>query len=61
MSDAAIREVVIRALAVEGGWLDEHDVEKAKAIARNFLRLGRPVEEVAKATELPIDMVRTLS
>ena len=34
MSDTAIREIVIRALAEEGGWLDEwgrqRDIEKAK-------------------------------
>ena len=51
------------------GWLDERDtardiardIENAKAIARNFLRLGRPVEEVAIATELPIETVKTLA
>jgi len=59
-------------MAEEDGWLVERDIKRdrqrdiqrdiqsAKTIARNFLRLGRPIEEVAEATELPIEMVRTL-
>ena len=51
------------------GWLDERDIardiardiENAKTIARNLLRLGRPVDEVAIATELPIEMVKALA
>ena len=47
-------------MAEEDGWLVDRDIEKAKTIARNFLRFGRPIEEVAVATELPIEMVKTL-
>ena len=60
MNDAAIKEVIIMALAEEGGFLREHDVEKLKKVATNFLRLGRPIEEVAAATELPIETVAGL-
>jgi len=56
VSDTAIREVVIRALAIEGGWFDEHirqrDIEKAKKL----ILLGYPIEDVAEAIEHPIDM-----
>ena len=46
------------------GWFDERDLkrdlENAKEIAKNFLRLGRPVEEIAMATKLPIETVMAL-
>ena len=65
LSDTAIKDMVVVALAEDMGLLDkrdfERDLEKAKSIAKNFLRLGRPVEEVATATELPPDMVKTLA
>ena len=61
LSDTAIKDMVVVALAEDMGLLKDRDIEKAKEIARNFLRLGRPIEEVAKATELPLDMVKTLA
>jgi len=61
LSDTAIKNIVIVALAEDMGLLDDHDLEKAKRIAKNFLRLGRPVEEVAEATELPVEMVKALA
>ena len=60
VSDTAIRETVIRALAEEGGWLKDRDIENAKTIARNLIRIGRPVEEVAEATTLPLETVKAL-
>jgi hypothetical protein len=60
VSDTAIREIVVRALAEEGGWLDDwgrkRDIEKAK----KMLRDGEPAEKVASWMELPIEMIKTL-
>jgi predicted transposase YdaD len=43
--------------AEECGWFNE----RISKIAKNFLTLGRPVEEVADATGLPIETVRSLA
>ena len=64
MSETAIREVFTKIWAEESGWLRDRDLENkrenAKAIAIKFLRLGRPVEEVAEATDLPIETAKAL-
>jgi hypothetical protein len=46
-------------IAEEDGWLKERDIEKLKKVAIYFLRLGRPVEEVAEATELPLETINS--
>jgi len=65
LSDTAIKNIVVVALAEDMGLLDERDLardlEKAKAIARNILQLGIPIEKVATATELPLEVVKTLA
>jgi hypothetical protein len=65
VSDTAIREVVIRAVAEEGGWLKERDaerdLEKAKETAKKMLVIGRPVEEIVIITELPHETVLSLA
>jgi len=44
-------------VAAENGWFEE----EAKKIAKRMLLLGRPVEEVVEATELPVEIVRGLA
>ena len=61
MSDTAIREVFVKAVAEESGWLRDRDLENAKEIARTLLSLGDPVEKVAEATKLPLETVRSLA
>ena len=65
VSDTAIKEVVVRALAVEGGWFNDRDIERDRGRdiekAKKMLRLDIPAEKVAEAMELPLDMVRTLA
>ena len=51
----AVKELFLEA-AEENGWFDE----RAKEIAKNLLLLGDPIDKVAKATNLPIEMVRSL-
>jgi len=60
VSDTAIREIVITALAKESGLLAEHYAEKAKEMAREMLSDGESAEKVAKWTKLPLDTVRAL-
>ena len=60
MSDTAIREIFVRAVAEENGWFSERDNEKAKAIAKKLLLRGRPIEEVAEDTGLPYEVVKNL-
>ena len=51
-------------VAERDGWLTARDtardLENAKTIAKKFLLLGRPIEEVAEATELPYETVAAL-
>ena len=61
VSDTAIKEVVVRALAEEGGWFKERDQARDIEKAKKMLRLGDSVEKVADVMELPLDMVRTLA
>ena len=61
VNDTAIREVVVRALAEEGGWLKEHDQARDIEKAKKMLKLDIPAEKVAEAMELPLDMVKTLA
>ena len=57
MSDTAIKEVVVRALAEEGGWLRDRDIEKAK----KMLKLDISAEKVAEVMELSIDTVTEIA
>jgi len=52
---------IIMSSAEERGWLEKTKIENAKEIAKNFLLLGISVENVAKATKLPIDVVTELA
>ena len=62
MSEAAIN--IILEGADEYGWLDDRythrEFVKAKTIAKNLLLIGRPIDEVAQATDLPYDVVASL-
>ena len=58
MSEAAIN--IILEGADEYGWLDDRYLAKAKTIAKNLLLIGRPIDEVAQATDLPYDVVAGL-
>ena len=60
VSDTAIREVVIRALAEEGGWLEERLEERDLEIARDMLLDGEPPEKVSKWLKLPLEKVKSL-
>jgi hypothetical protein len=41
-------------------WIERGEEKKALAIARNLLAMGWAVENIAKATELPLEKVRSL-
>ena len=56
VSDTAIKEVVVKALAEEGGWLEERDLERA----RDMLLDGEPPEKVSKWMRLPLEKVKSL-
>ena len=56
----ALKERFIE-IAEEDGWLDEKISKELEKVAINFLRLGRPVEEVAEATTLPLETVKGLT
>jgi len=60
VSDTAIREVVVRALAEEGGWLQERDLEKAREIARGFKQDNIPLTVIVKNTGLSLQEVEAL-
>jgi len=64
VSDTAIREVVIRALAEEGGWLSERDKkiasEKAMEIARSLKAKKVPWDIIADTTTLSLREVEAL-
>jgi len=39
----------------------EQGIEQGKKIiAQNLLKLGMPIEEIARATELPVEQIRVL-
>jgi len=46
--------------AEEYGWLNDRDIEIAKRFAKKSLIRGRPIEEVAEDTGLPLETVRSL-
>jgi (2Fe-2S) ferredoxin len=47
-------------VAERDGWFTDREFEKAKMIAKKLLLLGRPIEEVVEATELPYETVSSL-
>jgi hypothetical protein len=53
-------ENVIKELAVERGWLKEHENNIVIGIAKRLLSRGHSVDEVAETTELPIETVMSL-
>ena len=65
MSDTAIREVFVKAVAEESGWLRDRDLENkrenAKVIAKEMLLDGEPLEKIVKWTKLPLEVVRSLA
>jgi len=62
MSDVA-KELFFE-VAERDGWLDNilenRELENTKKIAGKFLLIGRPIEEVVKATELPYETLAAL-
>jgi len=61
LSDAAIKDMVVVALAEDMGLLDERDRQRDLEKAKKMLFLDIPAEKVAKAMELPLDMVEALA
>jgi len=63
--DAAMKELILKALIIEGGWLEDHlkerDIERDLEKAKNLLLMDVPAEKIAEAMELPLDMVKTLA
>ena len=59
-----IRDIFLEG-AEEYGWLSKRDsnleLEKAKRIAKNLILKGYSVDDVAEATELPIDTVLSIA
>ena len=49
------------AVAERQGWLDAAVAEKTKEFARELLLIGRPVEEIMRATKLPYETVAGLA
>jgi len=60
LSMSASMKELFFTVADEENWLDDRYLAKAKTIAKNFLLMGRPIDEVAKATDLPYDVVAGL-
>jgi len=60
VSDTAIRETVIRALAEEGGWLKERDLEQAREIARGLKANNVSLNIIVNTTKLAIEEVEAL-
>ena len=61
LSDAAIKNVVVMALAEDMGLLKDRDIEKAKTIAKKMVLRGRPIKEIVEDTGLPYEIVSTLA
>jgi len=61
VSDTTIKEIVVRALAEEGGWLRDRDIENAKTIAKKMVLRGRPINEIVEDTGLSYEIVSTLA
>ncbi len=59
-----MKEIVLK-VANEEGWFRQQENERIneelRKVAKNFLLRGRPVDEVAEATGLPIDIVEALA
>ena len=72
VSDTAIREVVMRALIEEGGWLSERDRERdrerdkkivtqeLREVARGLKSNNVPLNIIANTTKLPLEEVEAL-
>ena len=50
------REIIMEAIE-ENGWLDGHETQKAKQMAKKMLMYGDSPQKVAEITELSIDTV----
>ena len=65
MSITKLEEIFVKIWAEENGWLDEiyHkvEIEKAKAIAKEMLLDGEPLDKIVKWTKLPHEIVRSLA
>jgi len=60
MSDAALRNMVIVALAEEKGLLKEHDMKNARKIARDLKEENVPIQVIVKSTKLSLQEVEAL-
>ena len=64
LSDTAIRDIVVMALAEDMGLLDEwrqkRDLEKAREIARGLKQDNVPFSVIVKNTGLPLQEVEAL-
>ena len=65
MTDAALKEVIVRALIIEGGYLEEYykerDRQRSEELAKKLLSRGLPIDEIAEDTGLSYDIVATLA
>jgi len=64
LSDTAIKDIVVVALAEDMGLLDERDrqrdFEKAREIARGLKRKNYPLGDISETTGLPLQEVEAL-
>ena len=61
LSDTAIKDIVIVALAEDMGLLDDRDQARDVEIAKKMLIFGDTVEKVSKIMNIPIEKVKTLA
>jgi len=60
LSDTAIKDMVVVALAEDMGLLDEHDRKRDIEKARKLIARGYSVKDVAEAMEIPLEIVEAL-
>jgi len=60
LSDTAIKDMVVMALAEDMGLLKDRDLEKAKEIARGFKNKNYPLGDISEITGLPLQEVEAL-
>ena len=77
MTDASLKEVIVRALIIEGGYLEEYykerDIERDRQrdeerdrqrdaeLVKRLISRGRPIDEIAEDVGLPYDVVVSMA
>ena len=60
MSDTAVKNMVVVALAEDMGLFKDRDLEKTKEIARRFKNKKYPLGDISEITGLPLHEIEAL-